>query len=240
MASPISLLPTELHIIILSQLPFVDQIRASQTCTFWQTLLKDTKILESSRYHSPQFFILQTHKLLGLFTHRLNGKISLHERPVPSGLVFRVENQRLVECFYYQQHEDNESINGGFTNLLTSPTSFINEPLFKPLANDKGFSHNNGEEISITLYSKKKMFIFCLEWVKRYNSHAPPTVKEMLETIITEAHYQLESDWGVYSDEPEVIKRGLDFEEGCWLAAHILTDLQTGDIDICLRRVEFS
>ncbi|KAF3318054.1 hypothetical protein TWF173_008793 [Orbilia oligospora] len=240
MASPIALLPIELHITILSLLTFADQIRASQTCTLWQTLLNEAKILEDSRYQiPPPFFVLQIHKLLGLFTHRPNGQISMDNRPVPSGLVFRVENQKLVEGFYYQENENDESIDGNFTNLFSKSTNFLDEPLFKVPAECLTINHDN-ENVSINLYSKKKMFIFCTEWVKTYNLHAPPTVKELLETIINEAHDELEGDWGVYSDEPEMIPCGLDFEKGCWLAVHIVTDLRAGDIDVCLRRVEFS
>ncbi|KAK6362103.1 hypothetical protein TWF730_005801 [Orbilia blumenaviensis] len=159
--------------------------------------LAHTKSLKDSRYeclNGQSFLAVRTHKLLKFFTHRPTGRLAQTDQPVPSGLVFRVDGRDVLECFYYEQHED-DLYSGDFIDLLTDTPSFIDEKLFEPPVPgiDPEFMDNG---VRVTLYGKKRMFVYCCDWGKKYQINAPPTVKELLETMIVEAHYNLDDDWG--------------------------------------------
>ncbi|KAK6534772.1 hypothetical protein TWF281_006073 [Arthrobotrys megalospora] len=242
LTSPLSLLPSELHIQILSYLTIADQIRASQTCILWHTLLAHTKSLQKSRYQPAGYHLprgVRTHKLLALYNHKLLGKKSM-----PSGLLFRVENQQILEYLYYNRL-DNKDCDGRFVYIRDQSVAFLDEKAFEP--STTGASVDTvleSDTVKANLFNKKRRFVYRMDWDRGYERGLPPTVRELLESIIVEAHSNLADDWGVYSDEGDLvesIKSGPNvLDEGCWLAAHLMTDLWTEDLSICLRRVSKS
>ncbi|KAK6506882.1 hypothetical protein TWF481_005341 [Arthrobotrys musiformis] len=106
-SSPIWTIPPEIHTHILSHLPIADQIRASQACKLWKDLLMNTKSLKNNRYKSSAGSILttvRTHRLLGFAQAYNRSKVPVGE--TPDGLLFRVEDKKIVECVYYERFDN--------------------------------------------------------------------------------------------------------------------------------------
>jgi hypothetical protein len=151
-------------------------------------------------------------------------------------LLFRVEDGEVLE-YIYRGGQEPGMRNGRNTMPKSAISSFLDEPFISQwIAASWG-------SIKVSLAINQVPYIYRLKWSREFRTvPAPPTVKEVIETIIGEAHDTLDTLWSFYPEDNDIARNPKGPEDRrYWVTAFLVQDkwrgIDEGDVMLCLRRV---